>query len=193
MNSSIVSASRYADAGRLYVDFRQPTQCSGEVIRWEFCYTVLEVQPGPGSSTSSDQNTITAALLRRDTEVQQYRIIHVYNINVDGTNRKRGSNEGDLTSCDFIDSEDAVFMEHGDLLGFVCGERVRIIFTSQDQPSSSSDGTIKVFNISSMQQDTSGSNRASSLLEMNPIQEDQFESLNDSVTPLLRVIMSKQN
>ena len=191
VNTSVFNASRYADAGRLYVDFRQPAQCSGEVIRWEFCYIVLMVQSGPGSSTSSDQNTITAAILRRDTEVRGYRVINVYSINVD---QKRGSSEGDLTSCDFIDSED-VFMEHGDLLGFVCGERVRIIFTSslgQGQPSSNSGGTIRVFNISLMQRDTSGGNRASYLLGMTPIQEDQFELINDSVIPLLRVIMSKQ-
>ena len=194
VNTSVFNASRYADAGRLYVDFRQPAQCSGEVIRWEFCYIVLMVQSGPGSSTSSDQNTITAAVLRRDTEVEGYHVINVYNINVDGINEKRGSSQGVSTSCYFIDSED-VFMEHRDLLGFICGERVRIIFTSspgQGQPSSSSGDTTRVFNISSMQQDASGGNRASSLLGMIPIQEDQFESINDSVTPLLRVIMSKQ-
>ncbi len=175
------------------MDTGQPAQCSGEVIRWEFCYIV--VQSGPRSSTSTDQSIITAAVLRRDMDIQgyQYRIINAYNINVDGA---RGSSKKDLTACDFIDSEDAIFMERGDLLGFTCGERVRIVFTNslQGQPGvSSPGGMIRVFNISTMQRDTSGSSRASCLLEMSSIREDQLESLNESVTPLLRVIMSKQN
>ena len=193
VNSSIFNASRYADAGRLYVDFGQPAQCSGEVIRWEFCYIALMVQSGPRSSTNSDQNTISAVVLRRDTTGTQesYRIINVYDINTDGA---RGSSEGYLTACDSIDSEDAMYMERGDLLGFICGERVRMIFTSseslfQSQPSSSSGGTFRVFNISSMQP---GGDSASYLIGMNPIQEDGFELINALVTPLLRVIMSKQ-
>ena len=193
VNSSIFNASRYADAGRLYVDFGQPAQCSGEVIRWEFCYIALMVQSDPRSSTNSDQNTISAVVLRRDTTGTQesYRIINVYDINADGA---RGPSEGYLTACDSIDSEDAMYMERGDLLGFICGERVRMIFTSseslfQSQPSSSSGGTFRVFNISSMQP---GGDSASYLTGMNPIQEDGFELINALVTPLLRVIMSKQ-
>ena len=197
VNSSIFDASQYADAGRLYVDFGQPAQCSGEVIRWEFCYIALVVQSGPKSSTrNSDQNVITAVVLRRDTTGTQgsYRIINVYNINIDGA---RGSSEGYLTACDSIDSEDAMYMERGDLLGFICGETIRTIFMSseslvQSQPSSSSGGTIRVFNISSMQQDSSAGNRASYLTGMNPIQEDRFELITASVISLLRVIMSKQ-
>ena len=198
VNSSIFDASKYADAGRLYVDFGQPAQCSGEVTRWEFCYIALAVQAGPRSSTrSSDQNAITAVMLRRETTQstqESYRIINVYNINIDGA---RGSSEGYLTACDSIDSEDAMYIERGDLLGFICGETVRTIFMSseslvQSQPSSSSGGTIRVFNISSMQQDSSAGNRASYLTGMNPIQEDRFELITASVISLLRVIMSKQ-
>ncbi len=199
VNSSIFNASRYADAGRLYVDFGQPAQCSGEVIKWEFCYIALMVQSGPGSqSSSSDQNMITAVVLRRDTTGTQgsYGIINVYDIDIDGA---RGSSEGYITACirNSIDSEDAMFMERGDLLGFICGERVRMIFTSseslfQSQHGSGLGGMIRVLNISSMQQDISGGDRASYLIGMNPIQEDRFELINGSVTPLLRVIMSKQ-
>ena len=195
VNSSILSSSPlYADAGRLYVDFWQPAQCSGEVVRWEFCYISQMVRSGPGSRPNSDQNTITAVVLRRDTDAEpgSYRIINVYDINIDGA---KGSSEGYLTVSDYIDSEDGVFMERGDLLGFVCDERFRIIFTSSSSNESQPGGAIRVFNISSTQQDTSGGNWASYLLNMNPIREDQFESLklNDSVTPLLRAIMSKQN
>ena len=198
MNSSIFDASQYADAGRLYVDFGQPAQCSGEVIRWEFCYIALAVQSSPRSSTrNSDQNAITAVVLRRDTTQgtqESYRIINVYNINIDGS---RGSSDGYLTACDSIDSEDAMYMERGDLLGFICGETVRTIFMRseslfQSQPKSGVGDTIRVLNISSMQQDTSAGDRASYLTGMNPIQEDQFELINASVTSLLRVIMSKQ-
>ena len=118
--------------------------------------------------------------------------VHGINIENEGPGAK-GSSKGYLPVCDFIDSEDAVFMERGDLLGFVCGERVRIVFTNSPLGPASSNpgGMIGAFNISSMQQDTSGSNIASYLLEMSSIREDQFESINESVTPLLRIIMSK--
>jgi hypothetical protein len=141
---------------------------------------------------------ITAVVLRRDTTQGtqgSYRIVNVYDINIDGA---RGSSEGYITACTSINSEDAMFMERGDLLGFICGERVRTIFTSseslfQSQHGSGLGGTIRAFNISSMQQDNSGGDRASYLIGMNPIKDDKFELINDSVTPLLRVIMSKQN
>ena len=192
INLSVVSqssASRYADAGRLYVDFGQPAQCTGELIRWEFCFTV--VQSGSGSVTSSaGQSTITMAVLRR--EAQTLRIINVYDINIDLSAKGRsGPSEGDHTVCNFIDSEDAVFMEHGDVLGFVCGERVRIIFTDSSllQGQTGPGAMIGVFNISSMQR---GTTRRNNLLGIGSIQEDQFELINESMTPLLRVIMSKR-
>lgn len=199
VNSSIFDASpQYTDAGRLYVDFGQPAQCSGEVIRWEFCYIALAVQSGPKSSTrNSDQNVITAVVLRRDTTrgtQESYRIINVYNINIDGA---RGSSEEYLTGCDSIGSEDVMYIERGDLLGFICGETVRIIFTRseslfQSQSSSGVGDTIRVLNVSSMQQDSSAGDIASYLIGMNPIQEDRFELINASVISLLRAIMSKQ-
>lgn len=193
VNSSILadsSVSLYADAGRLYVDFRQPAPCSGDVVGWELCY-IVRPGPGPGPST---QNTITAAVLRRDqhTNIQGYRIVEVYSINV--IEGARGSSKGLTPVCGFIASEDAVSMERGDFLGFICGERVGIVFNTtlrgQSQSVSNSDHTLKALDISSMQRDPPGGNRASYLLGLN-IQDDQFESINNSVTPFLRVIMSK--
>ena len=187
-SASTLRALRYADAGRLYVDFGQPAQCTGEMIRWELCYTVIQSTPGP--STSVVRDTITAVVLRRDAKFRTYRIINVYDINIDGADER--TTERNSMACHFIDSEDGVFIERGDFLGFVCGERVRILLTSLLQGQVSRDSKIRVFNTTPVQQDTAEIGSGSYLQGISFIQEDQFESIYGSMTPLLRVIISKR-
>lgn len=136
------------------------------------------------SSSGTGQNVISIAVLRNDAQSHGYRIINVYDIELESVSSRRGPSEGGNFYCDAIDSEDAVFVRQEDLLGFVCGERVRILFTG----TTSSGGMLRVYNITIHQ---GRRKRESPLLGIGSVQADQFESVNQTVTPLLRVIMSK--
>lgn len=183
-SSTIFCATQYAEPGRLYADFGLPATCTGEVVRWEFCYTVLSMGP----AKMSGQNSITIVVLRRDRQTQAYRIINVFNISVAVPTGRRISDKDYPTFCDYIDSINVSVLHQGDLLGFVCGEMVRILFTTLPQGRSSCRNMLRVYNMST-QRATSG--MASALFGVHSIQEDQFEWVNQPVTPLVRVIMSK--
>ena len=69
---------------------------------------------------------------------------------------------------------------------------MRILLTSLLQGQVSRDSMIRVFNTTSVQQDTAEIGSGSYLQGISFIQEDQFESIYGSMTPLLRVIVSKR-
>ena len=184
-SSTIFCATQHAETGRLYADFGLPATCNGEVVRWEFCYTVMSRAPAHKSS----QNSITMVVLRPDIQTQVFHVRNVYSINVAVPPDRSVSDEEYPTFCDFIGTVDVSIIHQGDLLGFVCGERVRILFTSAPQGRSSCRNMLRVYNIST-QRATNG--MASALLSgVQAIQADQFEWINQPVTPLIRVIMSK--
>lgn len=185
-SSTIFCATQHAQPGRLYVDTGLPITCMGIVVRLEYCYTVVSVGPG-----RSSQSFISLVVLRRDEQTQAYHIVNVSDFTVENVARSSESNEEYPTFCDFIDSDShGLFVHQGDLFGFVCGERVRILFTSVHQDQMGCSNTLRVYNISSRQTNSYG-DTASTLLRVGSIQADQFELVNQSITPMLRVIMSK--
>ena len=139
------------------------------------------------------------ALRSADAEQMQgyYRIANIYeiqNINVASLEKSGAGVGGDLAiQCDYIDSGEDAFIEHGDIVGFVCSERVRIVFTNLLH-SQMNGGTslLKLHNISAEQSNTDGNLRSSLLQVGSLVSANQFESLNQSMTPLLRAIMSKK-
>ena len=169
----------------LYVDFGVLARCSGIVIKWEFCYTVPSTGPGP-STTRPSEDVITIVILRRDGEnEEQYLIVNVYSVEMSDQNEAK---QGETVGCSShsVDSQEDVVIQQGDLLGFVNGERARIHMTSTFQRDG---GMLRVYRVSSVQQDmTSG---ADYLRRVRVIPDNQFESQNQSLTPVLRVIMSK--
>lgn len=182
LGTEVFPVSQYADARRLYVDFGQLAKCAGKVVRWEFCYTVVS-----GGTESAQSSMISMVVLRKDRQTQNYRIVSVRDIDVDSTS---GTTDGNSITCDFFDSEDGIIMQHGDLHGFVCGERVRIVFNSlQECQGGTLEGMLRVYNISVAQQSS-----MESLLQVGSIyRANQFKSLiiNQPLTPLLRLVMSE--
>ena len=170
----------------LYVDFGMPARCMGNIIKWEFCYTVTSTGPvGPGPSLSED--TISIVILRRDNLTEeQYRIVKIYGIKVQMLSDHNGVKERDTVSCYSVDSHENVVIRQGDLLGFVNGERARILATSTFQQDG---GMLKVYHVSMGQQHMNSG--ADYLRRVEVIPEHQFKSLNQSLTPVVRVILCK--
>ena len=183
-SSTIFCATQHAETRRLYADFGLPATCTGEVVRWEFCYTVMS----RGLADTHGQHSITMVVLRPALQTQFFHIINIYNISVAVPTDRSVSDEEYPTFCDFIDSVDMSIIHQGDLLGFVCGERVRILFTSAPQGRSSCRSMLRAYNIST-QRATNG--MESALSGVDAIRADQFEWISQPVTALVRVIMSK--
>lgn len=183
-SSTVFCATQHAETGRLYADFGLPATCTGEVLRWEFCYTVMS----RGPTDTNGQDSITVVVLRPVVQTQFFHIVNVYNITVAVPTDRSMSDEEYPTFCEFIDSVDASIIRKGDLLGFVCGERIRILFTSAPQGQTSCRNMLRAYNIST-QRATNGMTGALSGVDV--IQADQFELISQPVTPLVRVIMSK--
>ena len=180
-NSSLSGRTpTFADAGRLYIDVGRPASCTGEVIRWEVCYMVQ----GLGTSI------ISAAVLRYNVRLRGYHIEDVHNIEVG----QLGDSETSESVCDYIESSEPLFLQKGDLIGFVCMDNIRIALGAL--PSGVS-GTLKVYNITIQdsgqeQQSLRSRNQGSeTLLGVESVGQNQLVTFGQNVTPLLRIVMSK--
>ena len=126
-------------------------------------------------------------ILRRDDESQQkYRVVNIESIELQEKTKNIRSDEGDTIRCFSIDSQGDVDMREGDMVGFVSGEGARILMTNTFQHDV---GMLRAHDFSTQQE--VNTSIASCLSTLGSIHEDQFESINQSVSPILRAIISK--
>ena len=165
----------FAAPDQLYVDFTNSANCNGLIARWEVCFTA--------SSQPSSTNTIDFVILRYDERRRGYSIIQVYSLRISSVLMLLPSG----LNCDYIEAEDSVFMEEGDLLGFVCSSAIRVALSELPEGVNS---TLKVYNFAPANRQRSVE-RDSPLMGVRSVQQDDFETSQRALTPLIRIILSK--
>lgn len=169
--------SEVALSGKLYVDFGTIVPCRGIVTRWEVCI---------GKSGLLDSHSaIDFVVLRLNRIRAGYLVVSVHELIVQNSFGLVGS-----IQCDYIDNrEGSIFMEKGDLLGFVNRINLGVALAVLPEGASS---TLRIFDFGLM-----GDNRQERVENSVPLQintsiaQERFEESTQRLTPLIRVILSE--
>ncbi len=179
-NSSDASSSyEYTVKGSLYVDFENPATCSGSVKRWEICYI------------ATGDDTIDFGILQYNQTGRNYQIVgeNILAISVSDTP------ESGNVLCEYIEAEagNAMHIEEGDYLGFVCRGSIQVALGNVSPGKTSS---LRIHDFASTgtrrkSEERRQVKRNSPLFEIRSLQEDDFRSGDQGYTPLIRVIIGK--
>lgn len=174
-DARISATGHYAEPNSLYLLANDPATCSGFINNLEICYLVT------GSLSSSDDFHIFAFRPQfLNGAVRSYR-------KVDGTSvvLQPGNLEGAEAECQYVQPEEVLWLREGDVLGFITGEGVVTLLTT------SNERDLYLYTPSGTKQKRGKRLSAQDVFSMQSIANSELERANETVTPLLKIVMSK--
>lgn len=163
-----IEVAGYADSNTLYVLANDQVTCTGHIYSLKICFFIAE----PTNSRSTPVVSILIFRQKHSSDVlQSYQKVAKASFNV------RHVQSGQL-QCQYIKPEDTVRLHEGDTLGFISDEDINIVLVT------SSEKNLFAYVPEAAMQGTSNSTLSSIL-------GSQLKQLNESVTPLLKVVLSK--
>ena len=172
-NSGGNTAGGFADANALYFLANDPAVCTGVIDNLEICFLVTSFTSG------SNLHILTFRPQSSGRGVESYIKVDETSFTVTSENL-----EGAVVECKYLQPENNLYLEEGDVLGFITNQGVRIYLSASNEKD--------------LYQYLPGSKRkrrkrlsVQEAFQVQSVANSDLIPKNATVTPVLKIVMSK--